>query len=145
MTRDRYGRCILTANQLEHVRQARGYVRWLEQTIRRRWPLAQPRWETRGQVSAWVQAGQWVSSCPDCGGGVIVEPGLPMICPDCLNAGNQGYAREVIFPANRGEIETALLARPSMVNQNWLVGEPLTNLHAENLSHGCALRAEVLR
>ena len=61
----------------------------------------------RGIAQAFVESGRWMWDC-SCGSGIIV-PGIgPSICPYCLSSGWV----DVIFPANRREIELILLQMP---------------------------------
>ena len=46
-----------------------------------------------------------------------------------------GY--QLLWPGARVEIEQLLRPRP-LINQNWLVGETLEHLLADNIEHGLA-------
>lgn len=93
-------------------------------------------------LPAWIQQGWWVVSCPACAGtpgeelqAVWVGGPLLMFCTSCGNAGVGGKVRRVALPDERAEIEALLAVRP-MRARSWLVGEPLTDLIAENVQHG---------
>ena len=84
-------------------------------------------------VNAYANRGRWVAECFYCPQAVSLEKMQPGFrCPDC------DAANEVEWPSVdmvRG-VERLLLMRPSPKNQNWLPGETLHDLLAENLEHG---------
>lgn len=130
---------ILTANQQQVVRRtANGdYRLWVKRTIEDRWPGQRVVWETRGHVvRAWVNRGDWVANCPHCPGSQIVEPGQPFYCIDCRMIGNEGYAQKIWFPGARRAIEAILSLRPNPMTRNYLMGETVDGLRAENIEHG---------
>lgn len=63
-------------------------------------------------LKAFVSAGRWLATC-ECGASYYVEPSDPIgYCyGSCGNAILGGSAREIIFPANREEIEAVLMER----------------------------------
>jgi len=129
---------ILVASQQPRVRRmANGNYRlWVMRTVEDRWPGHRVVWETRGHiVRAWVNQGNWVVNCPHCKGSQIAEPGHPFYCVDCLMVGNEGYAQKVWFPGARRTIERLLMMRPDPATRNYLVGETVDSLRAENLEH----------
>lgn len=64
------------------------------------------------EVRARIWQGQWIADC-ECGGAEFVEPTEPVFyCFSCGNRDNNNYVRPVEFPAQREEIEAAILARP---------------------------------
>lgn len=91
----------------------------------------------RGSVLAEINHGRWIVRCPFCPGAEEADPEEPIFyCLSCGNADNYGQVMTVEFPANREEIEQALLARPDMGNRNWTAGEELADLARENAAHG---------
>jgi hypothetical protein len=90
-----------------------------------------------GAVTAEVNDGRWIVKCPDCTGAMAGEPSHPFfMCDACWNIGNSGRWYSVTFPVNRVALETELLKRPLTSNRNWLPGETLADLVAQNLEHG---------
>lgn len=84
---------------------------------------------------AYVNGGRWLTICPSCNNGVPVDPSwTATVCVDC------GSTYSPIFPdADRvAEIEAALEGRLP-ANQNWLPGETVDDLLAENDAHGVAM------
>jgi hypothetical protein len=51
---------------------------------------------------------------------------------DCLNSSFAGSWLAVEWPASVTQIEDLLSRRPSPLNRNWVVGEPVADLIAEN-------------
>jgi len=128
---------IRTANQQRAVIQAGGYPRFVEQQIAWRWPGAPAaNWQARGEIHAEIARSNWRVCCTTCREAIVIEPGLPFFCPNCLMQANGGYAMRVIWPAERAQIEAVLLARPVPEHRNWLPGETVAMLIAENLAHG---------
>jgi hypothetical protein len=80
-----------------------------------------------GKVVAMLNEGRWVASCP-CRGAEFVREGAPMVCGSC------GMVRDVTWPKQVAEIEAAVSNRPT-INQNWLPGETVAMLKAENKAH----------
>jgi hypothetical protein len=71
----------------------------------------------RSTIEVFVDHGRWLAQC-ECGGAEYVTPEDPIFyCCSCGNENVNGAARRVIFPENKGEIETALLERVVMVVQ----------------------------
>lgn len=80
-----------------------------------------------GRVAAYANHGRWVADCP-CGGAELVGDG-DMVCGSC------GLVHEVDWPEDRKRIEGLLRVRPAL-NQNWLPGETVEMLAAENIDSG---------
>lgn len=126
---------IMTANH--HKKNYRGYI---EAAIRARLGTLAPRipWDKPDPavppVLAWVYEGYLVASC-ECGGNIFYEPGEVFFCPDCLNLGTGGQPRTVLMPEGFAEGEQLLVQRPNLANRNWLRGETLADLIAENIEH----------
>ncbi len=89
----------------------------------------------QGSVFAEVNHGRWVAGCLFCTGAQAAAPGVPFFCFSCGMAKNDGYTANIIFPDNAEAIEQALLLRP-MANRNWIRGETIDFLIAENREHG---------
>jgi len=101
---------------------------------------------------AYVNHGRWVVDC-ECGNAVEAvtdplpyqirigqkkwrcEPWTPEAHPD----GFCGSRYTVLWPRHADRIMAILKHRPRASNQNWMPGEPLSLLVAENLEHGCAV------
>ncbi len=85
-----------------------------------------------GRVKARIEAGFWISDCGDgeCRAGNAAHPEWPEArCFAC------GAIHEVKFPKARKDIEAVLLARPQAV-RNWVPGETVASLRAENKRNG---------
>ncbi len=81
-------------------------------------------------VVAYINLGRWVADCA-CNGGELVTPGEIMLCGSC------GRTHTVTFPGpkTKAKIE-AVLGRRDPVFQNWLIGETVDELEAENIENG---------
>lgn len=93
---------------------------------------------TAAPAIAHVNEGRWIANCPaaDCTAALVLHESAPFLCPLCLNAA-AGYApRRVAWPAEAAEIEAALALRPRVVTRNWVPGEPVAALLAENVREG---------
>lgn len=87
-------------------------------------------------LSVIVEQGRWIVLCPFCSGAELADPDDPRFyCLTCYCApvGNKWLL--VQWPAARAGIEAALLVRPE-ANQNWLPGETVADLLAENREAG---------
>lgn len=83
---------------------------------------------SRKKVAAYINHGRWVADCP-CGGAELVTENEPMLCGSC------GMTSPVDFPEGQAEIERLLLQR-EMRNRNWLPGESVEQIAAENIENG---------
>jgi hypothetical protein len=130
-----------------HDWQSMGLVELVRTMCRRRGdqdPGEPPTGKLKASVKAYVNHGRWVAECgtDGCGGAMSVDVEEPLFyCWVCGNQWANGAWARVEFPARREEIERLLLLRPAAngmeaVNRNWVVGEPLANLEAENAAHG---------
>lgn len=81
-----------------------------------------------GTIYAYGNQGRWVADCP-CHGAELVAEGQPMVCGTCA------ATHQVVFPAERVEIDAVLDKRPP-ANQNWYPGETVAQLKAENVTKG---------
>ena len=87
---------------------------------------------------AFVNDGRWVVACtvPRCGGAQLAALDDPrFMCVTCGNAANGGAWLPVTFPEARQSIATALAGREKR-DQNWLPGESVADLLAENVTIG---------
>ena len=84
-----------------------------------------------------VQHAAWIVVCPLCGvGAQYAAPTDPRyFCLACLNEAVDGQWLAVEWPKQRAAIEAALRPRQT-INANWLPGESVADLHAENRAHG---------
>ena len=95
---------------------------------------------------AWVAQGQWSITCP-CGGGEYVWEEGWVMCASCWNEWADHYYIRTAFPKHRREIESILLCRPHRSERNYLLGETVEELLAQNIEHddpvlkGITLRA----
>lgn len=93
--------------------------------------------------------GRWIASCPD------------SACPNAEHYGPDPYANTaphigglkddrfdcsfckrtfgVEWPQERTEIEVELQLRPVPSTRNWIPGEPVAHLTAENIEHGLVI------
>jgi len=87
-------------------------------------------------LPAYVNHGRWVANCPVCNGGIMCpEPSLRGRRGACLDCGS---IFRIDYPVGWRLIEAALNQRPDPVNRNWLLGETLAHLIAENQAHSVA-------
>lgn len=90
-----------------------------------------------GVAYAEANYGRWVACCPrpGCANAMALVDDQPVF--ECLGPDSCGMEAPVIWPADPQAIEALLAMRPFVQNQNWLVGETLEDLLAENAEHGC--------
>lgn len=113
-----------------------GYRHWVERLATARWPGARINWAAaRGEATAQVIRSNWVAVCPFCAGGILIQPGEPFFCPDCMMQGNGFLPMGIRWPENRTAIEAVLVQRPNPMNRNWYPWESVDVLTAENLEH----------
>lgn len=92
--------------------------------------------DTGSPVSAYILHGIWKARC-ECAGCEVVDLDEPLfMCCSCWNRAEGHRWRPVVLPDEREAIERALLLRPMVENRNWLAGESLAALEAENVEHG---------
>ena len=99
---------------------------------------------TSGTVKAVVNHGRWVVECPNgCGDALCVSDAAR--CYICCNCGGKTWYH-VAFPRDRKGIEAVLLQRKAQhpflnaPTRNWMVGETVKDLEAENALHPEAVR-----
>jgi hypothetical protein len=78
-----------------------------------------------------IEHGRWVVTCINCSTSALTQPEWRLAC--CGECGCQ--MRKVVIPIDYQKIEEILLLRLRRENQNWLPGETLEQLFAENLAH----------
>jgi len=125
---------IKSAKDQFSVQKAGGYRQFVELHSARRWQTG-VNWEVRGIVAAEIHRSAWVVSCPFCRNAQVAEFGEPFFCVDCVMQGNGFKAMGIIFPENIDKIERILLKRPDPNTRNWLLGETIEQLIAENIDH----------
>jgi hypothetical protein len=115
-------------------------LRPVDYLIRQNWSAVDlPPWKKLhagqfvGTVEARVEHGRWLVDCPvdGCAGAQLAsDSDRRFVCVECA-AG----PFEVEWPLDRDEIEAALNVRPAP-NRNWLPGETVADLLAENAERG---------
>ena len=105
-------------------------------------------------VYAYLNHGRWIAGCPVCNGALAVEPGrvawdlyedngVPTIsmtdgsvfvCFDCRTDHGE---LQWPTPAQFDAITSSVSVRP-IPNRNWMPGETVATLRAENIEHGLA-------
>lgn len=83
-------------------------------------------------VDGYVNGGRWLVRCP-CGNTPSASPEWGVAC--CFEC---GAVYTVAFPDDRDAIESILVKRPVMRTRNWIPGETVADLDAENVAHGVA-------
>lgn len=110
---------------------ARTLRRYIDRLVARRYRL-RVNWQERGSLKAYIQGSQWFAPCPFCKGALVVQPGTPYFCPDCMMQGNGGFSMTVIFPDNRKDIEASLLKRWQPERRHWKA-QTVEELEEENI------------
>lgn len=96
--------------------------------------LAAPLAPAELAIHVYANQGRWIAECPDCRGAQIASAtDYRFMCTVCANVAVEGLWRPVIWPEEHAEIDAVLADRPQ-VNQNWLPGETVADLEAENLA-----------
>jgi hypothetical protein len=125
----RTARSVIRVRSLAHYRAR---VEAVARTLRARVV------EDRRVLIARVNHGRWIADCPQCLGGIALEPEWPEVgCLECAH-----WFAAIAVPIDRADIEAALKVRPR-VNQNWTPGETVTRLRQENDQHRSVLLREV--
>lgn len=104
-----------------------------------------PKASTGGDaVAAIANHGRWLVECPDCHGAQLTHPAdRRFLCTDCGNALAGGKYRRVIWPEDHEKITAVLDQRVDEATRNWLPGETLKDLQAENEHMPTAVTLEV--
>lgn len=111
-------------------------------------PIFQESGTARGRALVLVAAGRWVIRCPTCN---LHEPAHTPAgarvelfrCSRCHNSAAGRRPFQVLWPSREqaGRISRILGCRPDPQTRNWVPGESLHMLCAENIQHGCAVPA----
>jgi len=85
-----------------------------------------------------VDCNRWLVRCPFCPAGVQYASTTDhrFFCVSCLNLANDGHWVRVVWPADREAIEQALVVRANLDQRNWILGETVDDLLAENVDLG---------
>lgn len=91
----------------------------------------------QGVAYAEANWGRWLAKCPRpyCANAMGLEMRQDVFV--CEGFDGCGFAADVIWPPDPQAIEAILGMRPVTRTQNWLPGEALEDLLAENAAHGC--------
>ena len=101
------------------------------QTLTMRKLIRQKPISDKPPLSARVNYGRWVVSCPNCNNVEFAfEDGL-FFCSQCNN-GN-GQTRQVVLPVKRKKIED-ILGKRMIINRHWNPTETVNDLLAENIA-----------
>ncbi|HEY2088596.1 MAG TPA: hypothetical protein VGH54_21575 [Mycobacterium sp.] len=83
-------------------------------------------------VLVYANEGRWIVECVDCRGAQLAcATDLRFMCHCCANVMVGGLWRPTKWPGNRAAVEAALAPR-QLGNQNWIPGEKVSELKAEN-------------
>ena len=90
-----------------------------------------------GVAYAEVNHGRWIARCPRpyCTNAMQVDRGQATF--GCVALDGCGWIGELVWPADPDAIEALLAMRPVPGTRNWLPGETLAQLLAENVVHRC--------
>lgn len=87
-------------------------------------------------LPAEVVEGQWIVRCDGCPNAQFTARfDKRFFCVNCLNVNHGGQWVKVRWPRDSEKGEQVLLARPFFQQRNWLAGETLAQLIAENREH----------
>ena len=91
-------------------------------------------------LKAWVSEGRWIVRCGgvSCHGAERVWEGGLVMCASCWNSYAGHKLVRTSFPRSRKRIETLLDVRP-LESRNWLLGETVADLEAQNAEHEAEL------
>ena len=90
-----------------------------------------------GVAYAFANWGKWKARCPRPGCTNAMALDSDQLVFACLGPDSCGIEAPVVWPPDPQAIEEILAMRPLTINQNWLPGETLEDLLAENAEHGC--------
>lgn len=90
-----------------------------------------------GVAYAEANHGRWIAQCPApfCSSAMQIVIGQDAFL--CGGNGGCGATAPLVWPADPDGIQALLLMRPVPATRNWLPGETLEQLIAENAEHGC--------
>ena len=147
--RDRFGRYIRDARDIEGVQQARSYRVWMQTLVYQRYKGLRIAFNNpTGEVYAEIYRGLWIVRCPFCSGAQPAQDGEVFFCVDCVMVLNDGHPMGVIFPDKKtqDQIARALLVRPDVANMNYIPTPPqsddVAKLESENTQHGLPRRIQ---
>lgn len=109
------------------------YLRVAKRAVEKARRHGDPEAEMRPSASprlAYMNHGRWVIDC-ECGAGNVCDPEWSQI--PCIACGR--IHTVVIYPADRDAIEQALDVRDSVRTRNWMPGESVDYLLADNAAH----------
>lgn len=98
--------------------------------------------QVNGSLAAYVNHGRWIVECPNCSSALVVSEQDPrFICVECGSPENRSCWYAVAFPADKADIEEALLRRPARDGfragtRNWETRETVADLRRENRQRG---------
>lgn len=104
-------------------------------------PIPGPQ-QVKNTIPAFINHGRWLVSCPTCGSAAFVSMSDHRFwCVECQSPENDRWWYEVVFPADKAQIEDTLLKRPAVIeknaiNRNWFPNETLAVLKRENAEKG---------
>lgn len=84
----------------------------------------------------WGNHGRWVVECPTGDGGAqfASRQDNRFMCIECLNVAVGGLWIPVVWPDDVADLEAVLDARPVEENRNWVAGQTVDDLLAEDQS-----------
>lgn len=111
-------------------------------------PIFRESGTARGRALVMVIGGRWVIACPTCPRRVPAHTAAGgrvelFRCPLCHNSAAGKRPFPVLWPTveQAARISRILACRPDPKTRNWIPGESLHMLAAENIEHGCAVPA----
>jgi hypothetical protein len=89
-----------------------------------------------GVAYAEANWGRWIAKCPGpwCDNAMGLERGQAVFV--CAGPDSCGFTTDIVWPPDPAAIEMLLEMRPANKVRNWVPGETLENLIAENAVHG---------
>lgn len=87
---------------------------------------------------AFVEHGRWLVRCPFCPSAQIASrTKRRFFCVECGHVAQEDHPSwlAVQWPTQWERIEQLLGRRPDRMSRNWVVGEPVERLEAENAAH----------
>lgn len=108
------------------------HLHWGRQDVQPFLPTAM----SNEQTFARCEQGRWIVDCPYCAGAQFAARDDPrFFCVSCLNERAGARWLRVVWPKDVGGIEAVLRERLTE-NANWVPGETVADLRAENTEHG---------
>jgi len=87
------------------------------------------------KTSAYMNWGRWVVPCPRPGCTSAMQVELGQRAFQCGGMDSCGMVAEIVWPVDADAITRALQVRPLPRTRNWVPGETLADLVAENREH----------